>query len=451
MTKAEERNPLDHESVGKIFVRYLVPSLVGMLLIAVNLVVDGIMVGNKLGPVALAGVNIAGPVYTVFVAMSLWLGIGGATLYSQRMGQKKKEEARFIFTHSLTLIVLCTVAVGLTALLLHEPLVYALGANADTAPFASAYMKVFLMFGFVFTLENAFSIFVRNDGNPNLAMAALVTTALSNVAINYVLLFVFELGVREAALGTIVAATLGLCVLSGHFFTKRSNLKWVKFRVDRALIKKTLTFGFPSFLAEVGISAFTIAHNIMFARLAGTVGVAAFSVVNYVHAVMLLMFLGMGSAVQPIISYFHGAKEEGKKQAMVRIAVRTAFFAGVVCFLIGQFAAKPIVGLFGDFPVEVKELAVVGIRLFFTAYIVMGVNFVMMTYFQSIGQVGMATWITAAREFIFMLAFLLTVPFFLGVHTIWLSIPFAEITVVVALIVYLKRHGLYFGKNGRLI
>ncbi|KQL59172.1 MULTISPECIES: MATE family efflux transporter [Shouchella] len=440
-------NPLETEKISKLFMRYLIPSLVGMLLMAINLAVDGIMVGNRLGPVALAGVNIAGPVYTIFVGLSLWLGIGGATLYSQAMGRKEEGRARVIFTHSILLIGLGTIVIGALALLFHEPLVYALGANEETAPFAAAYMNVFLVFGFIFTLENASSIFVRNDGNPTLAMAALVTTAFSNVGINYIILYVLDLGVREIAFGTIIAAFLGLLVLSSHFFTKRSNLKFVRVRFDSLLSKQALRFGFPSFLAEVGISVFTVSHNIMFARLAGTVGVAAFSVVNYVHAVMLLMFLGMGAAVQPIVSYFHGAAEHEKKRQLMKLAIRTGFVAGFICFLVGQFAAVPIVNIFGDFPQEVKELAVRGIRLFFIAYLVMGVNFVLMTYFQSIGEVAIATWITAGRQIILMLLFLLTVPFLLGVHAIWLAIPFAEITVLVLIYVYLKRSNIHFGEK----
>lgn len=210
---------------------------------------------------------------------------------------------------------------------------------------------------------------------------------------------------------------------------------------------KAFTFGFPSFLAEVGISVFTISHNIMFARLAGTVGVAAFSVLNYVHGVMLLMFLGMGSAIQPIISYFHGAEEAAKKRAIMRIAIRTAFIAGAACFLIGQVAATPIVHLFGDFPTEVKEMATLGIRLFFIAYFVMGINFVLMSYFQSIGSVAVATWITAGREILFMLLFLLTVPFVFGANAIWLSIPFAELAVLALIIVYLKRNRIVFRED----
>lgn len=119
---------------------------------------------------------------------------------------------------------------------------------------------------------------------------------------------------------------------------------------------------------------------------------------------MLMVFLGIGAAIQPLISYYHGAKNYQRERQTVQIAVRTAIVAGVLSFLVGLMAARPIVAIFGDFPQYIMALAVTGVRLFFIAYLFMGVNFVMMTYYQSVGHVGMATWITAAREIVVMLS-----------------------------------------------
>ncbi|MFK3939175.1 MATE family efflux transporter [Alkalihalobacillus sp. NPDC078783] len=432
-------NPLDTQPVGKIFLKYLVPSLVGMLLMALNFVADGIMVGNRLGPVALAGVGIAGPVYTVFVAMSLWIGIGGATLFSQAMGAKDPKKAQFIFTQSLIVIFSATLVIGIIAFFFREPLVYALGANEETYPYASAYLNVMLLFGFVFTIENVTSVFVRNDRNPTLAMSALIVTAVTNVILNYIILYVLNLGVAGAAYGTIISAALGVGVLSLHFFRKDNQLKLVKFQLQRPLLVQAIMLGFPSFLAEVGISVFTVSHNVTLERLAGTDGVAAFSVLNYVHGVMLLMFLGMGSAIQPLISYYHGGRRHDRKRQTIKIAIRTAAIAGLVFFFIGQLGAIPIVSIFGDFDETVTGLATTGIRLFFFAYLFMGANFVMMTYYQSIGNVKMATWITFAREILFMLIILFTLPYVLGVNGVWLAIPIAELLVLASIVFYVRR------------
>ncbi|VDG97734.1 Multidrug export protein mepA [Lysinibacillus sphaericus] len=434
--QTKQLNDIDTLPVGRIFLRYLIPSMIGMLLMAVNIVADGIMVGNRLGAEALAGVGIAAPVYSVFLAVSLWIGIGAATKYSMAMGANDPEEGRRIFSHALVSIVLITLIIGLLAFLARTPLAYLLGANPDTFQYVSDYLYVILLFGVILTVENMFSIFVRNDGGPNLAMVALISTSVLNIILNYLFLFVYDYGVKGAAFATILASALGMLILACHFLKRSNNLKWVRFSFDKTLFVAIVVIGFPSFLSEVGISVFTISHNIAFERSTGTVGVAAFSILNYVHSVMLMLFLGLGSAIQPLISYYQGSKNEKRKRTTMKLAMATALGAGITSLLVGQFAASPIVTLFGDFPVEVTTLAESGIHLFFIAYLFTGMNFVMMTYYQSVGNVRMATWITASREILIMLAFLIILPALFGTNGIWLSIPASEFVVFVGVWLY---------------
>ncbi|WP_458120279.1 MATE family efflux transporter [Paenibacillus sp. Z6-24] len=440
MQETKNVHSLESLSVGRAFLKYLIPSLLGMLIMGANFIIDGIMVGNKLGAVALAGVGIAGPAYTLFAAMSLWIGIGGATLYSQAMGEKDYAKAKQVFSQSLTIIFVATLVIGITAYAFKEPLVYALGANEETYPYTFAYMQVMLLFGFIFTIESALSIFVRNDGNPNLAMAAQITFALSNIGFNYIALYVLDMGVQGVMIGTLSAAFVGLLVLSAHFFKKDTHLKLRKFKWNKKMLWVIFLVGFPSFVAEVGMSVFTVAHNVVLERLASTAGVAAFSTLNYLHGVMLMAFLGLGSAIQPLISYYHGARQEERKRHTVRIAIKTALGIGIGLLIVIQLWAAPIVGIFGDFPTEVTVLAVTGLKVFSLAYLFIGVNFVMMTYFQSINHVKMAIWVTAAREIILMLIFLAILPSFFGTQGVWAAVPLSEGIVVVTIHLYYNKY-----------
>jgi Na+-driven multidrug efflux pump len=174
-------------------------------------------------------------------------------------------------------------------------------------------------------------------------------------------------------------------------------------------------------------------------RWAGTVGVSAFSMLNYVHSVMLMLFIGMGAGIQPLLSYYRGAKLRSRERETIRLAVKTAIGIGLGVYLVGLLAADGIVSMFGSFSAEVRQMAATGIRLFFLAYLFMGVNFVMMTYFQSTEQVKMATWITVAREMLLMVAILLTLPHLIGTTGIWLAIPISELVVVVTVYAYIRR------------
>ncbi|WP_088816523.1 MULTISPECIES: MATE family efflux transporter [Listeria] len=432
---------MEQDSVLKVFLRYLIPSLTGMLLMSVNIVMDGIFVGHRLGGVALAGINIAVPVFSIFTAISLWIGIGGATQYSFALGEKKIKKAQQIFTRSIILVISITIMLAIIAFIFRVPLAYLLGANDETLPYVMDYMNVLLLFGFVLTLENILSIFVRNDGDPNLAMMALIATAVINIILNYLFLFVLNLGVRGSALATMSAIAIGVLILCTHFFKKSSHLKLAKSRVTGQSIKRTLSIGLPSFLSELGMSVFTMGYNIAIAAVAGTAGVAAFSVLNYTHSVILMLFLGMGSAIQPLISYYRGAKMAARETATIRLSVSVAFGTGLLFFIAGLLFADNIVNLFGNFDQEIHDLAILGVRVFFSGYLFMGFNFVMMTYFQTTDRIGMATFITVARELILMVIFLVILPPILGATGVFVAIPISELIVATSIFIYAyKKH-----------
>ncbi|EHD1588014.1 multidrug efflux MATE transporter FepA [Listeria monocytogenes] len=441
---AKNMEILETDSVKKIYFRYLIPSLVGMLLMSLNIVIDGIFVGHKLGGVALAGINIAVPVFTIFTAISIWIGIGAATQFSFAIGEKNVAKAQTIFTNAILAVVSITVIIGIIAFIFKVPLAYFLGANDDTIGYVLEYMNILLVFGFALTLENILSIFVRNDGDPNLSMIALIVTAISNVILNYLFLFVFEWGVTGSALATMIAIIIGVLILITHFFKKSSRLKFVKVDWNKPFFKKTLAIGLPSFLAEVGVSVFTLGYNISIAAIAGTAGVAAFSVLNYTHSVILMLFLGMGSAIQPLISYYRGAKARQKEIETLKIAIMVAFSTGVGFLLVGLFGSNLLVSMFGNFSPEIRDLASNGIKLFNTAYLFMGFNFVMMTYFQTSDKVKMATWITISREIIFMVIFLLVLPPIIGIPGVWLAIPISEMIVAASIVFYMKKKHILF-------
>lgn len=171
---------------------------------------------------------------------------------------------------------------------------------------------------------------------------------------------------------------------------------------------------------------------------------AAFSVLNYTHSVILMLFLGMGSAIQPLISYYRGAKARQKEIETLKIAIMVAFSTGVGFLLVGLFGSNLLVSMFGNFSPEIKDLASNGIKLFYTAYLFMGFNFVMMTYFQTSDKVKMATWITISREIIFMVIFLLVLPPIIGIPGVWLAIPISEMIVAASIIFYMKKKHILF-------
>lgn len=410
----------------KLFMRYLIPSLLGMVLMAINILIDGLFVSHGVGEQALAGVNIAVPIYSVILSVSLWIGMGGGTLYSIALGENKNHNAKEIFTQSMLLAVITTGIIIITCLIFEEPLAYLFGANDIIFPYVEGYLHIILVSGLVFVFENILSIFVRNDGNPTLAMVGLIVTSVVNIILNYLFIFIFDWGVEGAALATVIGAVVGVIVLLTHFLTKKNQLAIVRIKRDLPLLGRVLSIGFPSFIVEATTAVMMVGFNITFGYFVGEKGLVAYAVVNYMHTVFLMLFIGLASSLQPIVSYHYGARLFERMKHFVTIAVRSGFILGVCVFLIGIFGRSIVTDLFNIHEPDIRSYTEKGLVYFFSGYLFLGINMVYVIYFQSIGMTRIASWLTLFRSIIFFIPFLITLPIFFNHVSIWFVFPIAE-------------------------
>lgn len=424
---------LESQSAFKSFFQYFIPTLLGMMLMSVNIVTDGIFVGHGVGPVALASVNIAVPVFSIIVSISLLIGVGGGTLYSTAMGEKDPERAQRIFTISIIFITVITILISAISYIFMEPLARIFGANEETLAYTMDYMRILFIFSLIIAWENCMSIFVRNDGDPQLAMIGLIVSALLNIVLDYWMIFILDMEVSGAALATVLATAAGLAVYLLHFFKKGSGLQFIKHKWHWRDVKQISMVGLPSFLSEAGTGIFVMGYNIAIAYYAGTNGLAAFSVINYLHTFMFLAFIGIGQSIQPMISYYYGARSQEKIMQTVKVAEWASLALGLVFIAIGYLYSDFLVSIFGITSPGLVDMTAKGIKLFFLGYLFMGTNFIYMTYYQSTGYVGSSVGITVFRGFILLIAALVLLPLWLGTTGVWLSLPVAEGLVAIYL------------------
>lgn len=422
----------------KLFAKYLIPSLLGNMLMAINILIDGLFVSHGVGEQGLAGVNIAVPIYTIITSVSLWIGMGGATLYSIAHGQNNRHRAKEIFTHSIALAIMTTGLIIIFCLLFEQPLAYLFGANDSIISYVNDYLHIILLFGLVFVLENILSIFIRNDGNPTLAMAGLIVTAVVNIILNYLFIFIFQWEVKGAAYATVIGTFIGLFVLLTHFFTKKKQLGFVRTKPDFSLLGRIFSIGFPSFIVQGSAAVMVIAFNITFSYFAGETGVVAYAVVNTMYTVFLMLFLGIGASLQPITSYHYSAQLYQRMKQFIRIAIITAFGIGASVFMMGVFGKGMMIHLFGiDIPAVIDYIKI-GIVYFFSGYLFLGINMVFVEYYQSIGNIRIATSIVLSRSLILFIPLLWILPNLFGQNAIWLVFPVAEGLTVILTFLALK-------------
>lgn len=419
----------------KLYFSYLIPSILGMMLMAINILVDGIFVSNGIGTEALAGINIAVPIFSILLSISLWIGMGGATLYSIALGENKPEKARSIFTQSFFLAIFIVGSLIIIGLWKQREIAFLFGASDEIFPYVRDYLSIILTFGIIYVMENILSIFIRNDGNPKLAMLGLGITAILNIVFNYIFIFIWDMGVSGAAYGTILSTAIGFVVLLSHFVRKKSILKFTALRFKGSTILEILQIGLPSFIVEASIAITVIAYNITFMHFVGEIGVTSYAVINYVHSVFIMLFIGVGAALQPLVSFHHGAKLYGRLQQFVRLGLVTGILLGIGILLIGWFEGETIIALFGVTSEQVMVYTKQGISLFFIGYIFLGFNLVYAECFQAIEKIKLSSAIILMRSLILFLPLLWILPTFFGSDSIWLAFPLAEGITAIGLII----------------
>lgn len=421
-----------------LFMKYLIPSLLGMLLMSINILVDGLFVSHGLGEMALAAVNISIPIFSIILSISLWIGMGGATLYSMALGEGDLSKGKAIFTQSLLLTIVLTGIILGIGLLYERELAYLFGANDLIIESVLEYLHVLLLFGVLIVIENILSIFIRNDGNPTLAMMGLIVTALVNIVLNYLFIFVFEWGLTGVAYAIVISGVVGILVLLTHFLHPRKQLGMTLKFFKECHLASILAIGFPSFLVEGSAALVVILFNVTFNRVMGDTGLAAYAVINYLHTVFLLLFIGVGAALQPITSYLYGAIEYAKMAVFLKLALIAAIILGGALMIFGLLGSGLVIRLFGVTDPAIIEYTSVGIRYFFMGYLFLGVNMVLLEFYQSITLVRYATFIVVLRVVIFFLPLLFILPAFFGENSVWLVFPLSEAGALMVVILMIK-------------
>ncbi len=433
---------LTQTPIHKLFLSYLFPSLLGMILMSVNILVDGIFVSNGVGPLALAGVNIAVPIFSILLSISLWIGMGGATLYSIEMGKDNIKQARSIFMQSLLMTVSIVGVLVIICLWKQKEIALLFGASTKVLPYVEDYLHVILLFGLIYVLENVLSIFIRNDGNPKLAMIGLITTSVLNIILNYIFIFQMNMGVSGAAYATALSTVVGLCVLLLHFLRSDSHLRFnlKTFHFNLSNMKEILKIGSPSFITEGSTAIVVVGYNIAFSHFVGEIGVTSYAVINYLHAVFIMLFFGISAAIQPIVSFSYGAKLTERLKAVLKLGLLAGIIAGILIILVGWLLDDQLIQAFSVHDPAIIEFTKQGIHLFFIGYLFLSYNLLYAEFYQSIKKIRLSMIIILMRSLVLFLPLLYLLPAAFSGKVLWLAFPIAEGMTAIGILLYQLRN-----------
>lgn len=414
------------------FIKYTTGNVMGMIGLSCYILADTFFISKGLGASGLAALNLAIPVYSFVHGSGLMIGMGGATKYSIYRGLKAERNAAGAFTCSLVWAVVIAVMFMLIGLLGAEKLTYILGANEEVFEMTEVYLKVILLFAPGFILNDLFLCFVRNDGNPGLAMAAMLTGSFSNIILDYIFIFPLQMGMFGAVLATGMAAIISLGILMMHVLKKKNGFHLIKGRKSFTMSVSVFSLGFSSLIGEVASGIVMIAFNIIILGIQGNVGVAAYGVIANLALVVTSVCTGVAQGMQPLTSKAYGSGEKHVMIQVLRYALLTVIMVSLVIYAVLIGFADPIVSVFNsEKNALLQESALRGLKLYFLSIPFMGCNIVLSMFFASMEKAFPAQAISLLRGVVLLLPMALLLSAAAGMTGVWLTVLITEGLVLI--------------------
>ncbi|MGD1822841.1 MAG: MATE family efflux transporter [Pleomorphochaeta sp.] len=434
-------NELGTESILRLLIRYSLPSIVAMVINSIYNIIDRIFIGNYVGEAALGGLAITFPIMMIIFAFATLIGVGGNVLFSISLGQNNKREASKIFTSTIGLCILVSIITILILFFNLDSLLSFFGATDEILSYSVNYMQIILA-GFLFQMIS-FSLInsIRNEGAPVLPMISMIASAIINIVLDYILIYILNWGVEGAALATVLGQFVGFLILVSFYIRGKSIIKiYIKDILPNfKTIREIISIGFASFAGTMGASIALIVLNRAFSQYGGTSAIASMGAVNSLYTLCLMPLMGIQQGMLPILGYNHGAGLKKRVWNTLSIAIIISVIFSIIMFIMLELFANQAVTLFLDNESSTYQIAAIGLRLYILSLPVVTINLLGVAFFQSIADASRSLFLGLLRQFIFLIPLVFILPIFMGLEGVWLSTPIADILAVITTAIILVR------------
>lgn len=442
---------LSEKPVFSLLLQYAIPAIVAMVASSLYNIVDGIFIGQGVGAGAIMGLAITMPIMNLSAAFGAMVGVGGSTLLSVKLGEKDYNFAAKILGNVITLNCIIGIGLGAVMLLFLDPILRFFGASDYTIPYARDFMVIVLI-GNVFThLFLGLNAMLRSSGKPKKAMKATIMTVIINIALAPLFIFVFHLGIRGAALATILSQ---LIVLLWQFklFSNPNELIHLRrdtYRLERRIVTGSLSIGLSPFLINLCACLVVIIINKQLVSYGGDVAVGAYGIANRMMFFFVMVVIGINQGMQPIAGFNFGAKHYTRLNQVLKYAITIATGIWIVGFIVCVLLATPVASAFTNNEELLKEAAH-ALRVMNLVVPIIGFQMITIGFFQSIGKAGISIFLSLTRQLLFLVPLLLILPNFFGLEGIWYSVPIADGTSAITAAIVLIYHMRKFKMRGKL-
>ena len=428
----------DHFSYQKLL-RFVAPSILMMIVTSIYSIVDGFFVSNFVGKNPFAALNLIFPVIMALAAVGFMIGTGGSALIAKTLGEGKKDEANGIFSMLVVVLAVSGAILSGVCILLLRPISYAVGATELTIDDCMLYGRVLLISLPFFMLQNSFQSFLATAEKPHFGLRVTVFAGLTNMALDFLLVYVFPLGLLGAALATAFSQIVGALIPLVYFLRPNdSPLRLTRPRFDLRALGKACYNGSSEMVSNLSTSLVGVLYNIQLMAIAQENGVSAYGVIMYVSFIFMAFFFGYSIAVTPVVGYHYGAENHAELKSLLKKSLTITLISSLVMTVSSIALASPIARIFVGYDAELCEMTVNALRLYALSFLVCGFNIFGSAFFTGLNNGTASALISFLRTLVLQVAAVLLLPRVLGIDGIWLAITAAEaLTLLVTAALFL--------------
>ncbi len=442
---------LGTKPIGPLLIKQAVPASIGILVMSLNILVDTIFVGNWIGPIAIAAINVVLPVSFFIAALGMAIGIGGSSIISRALGAEDKQKALKTFGNQISLTILVTCTMVLLGLWFRDSLIPAFGGKQSIFEPAKIYYTI-VLYGVPFlALCMMGNTVIRAEGKPRHAMIAMIIPSIGNLVLDYIFIYILDWGMMGAAWATTAGYLLCFSYIFYFFLSPHSELKprWADLKFERSILKEMGALGFVT-LARQAVTSITylLVNNILF-NLGGAAMVAVYAIIGRMLMFALFPVFGVTQGFLPIAGFNFGAGKFERVKKSIYTAITYASVVASLVFVLLMVFPESIVDLFlsdrADLSAEdqatnafVRENAPTAMRWVFAATPIIALQLIGAAYFQAVGKALPALLLTLSRQGFFFIPLVLILPLYYGATGVWVSFSLADVLATILTAFYLQ-------------
>ncbi len=427
MDNKQKALELGQKPVGQLLLQYALPAMVAMVASSLYNIIDRSVIGQVVGPEAIAGLGITFPFMNLSAAFGAAVGVGASTCISVKLGQRDYATAQHLLGNTVTLNTIVGLLFMAVSLLFLDPILRFFGASDATLPYAREFMQVILLGNVVTHMYFGMNAVLRAAGKPCHAMYATLFTVGCNIVLVMAFVWLFRWGIRGAALATVLSQSLALCWQMWILSDKREllHLKRGIYKLKADLVRNIVAIGVSPFLMQSTSCVIVIFMNNQFVRYGGDMAVGAYSIANSMVMVFFMFVMGVTQGMQPIVGYNYGAQKFDRMMRCVWLAIAVATAILLFGWALSMLFPRQMARIFTTDPV-LMDMAAHGIVLDMLVFFVVGSQAVITNFFQCIGKVKISIFLSLARQLIFLLPMAYVLPLFWDLDGVWYSMPASD-------------------------